>query len=132
MSEEADKLPSDWERHKFEVETRLKERELHLAAERLKVESRRNILISAVVPLVIALVTAVPGWIASRSQKALQKAEFEARLVTESVSTGNPDQAATNLQFLISSGLLGGETAARVNDYLQNRVPGTGRALPTR
>jgi hypothetical protein len=122
----------DWAKHKFEVETQLKQRELQLAADRLRVENRRNILISALVPIVVALMTAVPTYLNSLNQQALQKAAFEAQLITDSVRTGNPDQAAQNLEFLVQSGLLSGETATRVASYLQTRQPGTGRALPPR
>lgn len=120
-----------WEREKFEIETRLKERELQLSANRLKTENRRNILIGALVPIVVALMTAVPAYINSLNQQALQKATFEAQLITESVKTGNPDQAAVNLEFLVQSGLLSGDTAERVREYLDNRKPGKGRALPS-
>jgi beta-lactamase regulating signal transducer with metallopeptidase domain len=51
---------SAWEQRRFDVETQLKERELQLTAERLKTENRRNILIGALVPIVIAIMTAVP------------------------------------------------------------------------
>lgn len=122
----------DWAKHKFEVETQLKQRELQLAADRLRVENRRNILISALVPIVVALMTGVPTYLNSLNQQALQKAAFEAQLITDSVRTGNPDQAAQNLEFLVQSGLLSGETATRVAAYLQTRQPGTGRALPPR
>lgn len=123
---------SEWEKHKFDVETRLKERELQLATDRLRVESHRNILIGALVPIVIALMTAVPTYINSLNQQALQKATFEAQLIIDSVKTGDPNQAAENLAFLVRSGLLSGDTATRVEKYLQTRKPGTGRALPAR
>ena len=84
------------------------------------------------VPIVVALMTAVPTYINSLNQQALQKAAFEAQLITESVKTGHPDQAAVNLSFLVESGLLSGETALRVRAYLKERLPGTGRALPVR
>lgn len=127
-----DVLPDDeWEKHKFSVETELKERELRLSADRLRADNRRNILIGALVPIVIGLMTAVPTYINSLNQQALQKANFEAQLITDSVRTGDPDQAAMNLAFLVQSGLLSGEVASRVEEYLQERLPGTGRALPT-
>lgn len=132
MDNEGFATGSEWEQKKFDIETRLKERELHLAAERLKTENRRNILIGMLVPIVVALMTAIPTYINSLNQQALQKAAFEAQLITESVKTGDPDQAAINLEFLVKSGLLSGETAVRVRAYLEERKPGSGRTLPVR
>jgi hypothetical protein len=66
------------------------------------------------------------------NQQTLQKATFEAQLITDSVKTGDPDQAAVNLEFLVQSGLLSGDTGVRVREYLERRQPETGRALPAR
>lgn len=120
----------EWEKHKFAVETQLKERELQLATDRLRAESLRNILIGALVPIVVALMTGVPTYINSLNQQALQKATFEAQLIIDSVKTGDPDQAAVNLAFLVQSGLLSGQTATRVENYLKTRKPKEGRFLP--
>lgn len=120
----------EWERKKFSLEMDFKERELQISKNRLKVEARRNILIGLLVPIIVALMTAVPAYINSVNQQALKQLEFEAQLITNSVKTGDPDQAAINLKFLIDSGLLGGKTAERVSKYLKNREPGVGRALP--
>lgn len=122
---------SDWGKHRFDVEIQLKRKELQLAADRLKIENRRNLLIGALVPIVVALMTAVPAQLNSLNQQALQKATFEAQLITDSVKTGSPDQAAENLAFLVESGLLSGETATRVSSYLEKRPAGKGRALPS-
>jgi hypothetical protein len=74
---------------------------------------------------------AVDTQIQSAQLQALaDQRKFEANLITESVRTGDPDQAATNLQFLIQAGLLTGDVAKRIQDYLTHRMPGKGRALP--
>lgn len=122
--------PTEWEKYKFETEARLKERELGISQLRLANESRRNVLIGVLVPIVVTLMTAVPAYINSQNQQILQQATFEANLITESVKTGDPDQAAVNLAFLIDAGLLSSRTEERIAEYLNNRLPGTGRALP--
>jgi len=123
---------ADWSRRRFEVETELKYRELAVAEKRLKADNRRNILISALVPIAVTLMTGVPAYLNAANQQALQRAAFEAQLITDSVRTGDPDQAAVNLGFLVRSGLLAGETGERVAQYLAERQPGTGRMLPPR
>ncbi len=119
-----------WDRKKFSLELDLRERELKVAQDRLKIETRRNILIGALVPIVLAFMTANPAYINSVNQQALKKLEFEAQLITSSIKTGNPDQAAVNLKFMVDAGLLAGPTAERVSAYLKNRKPRQGRSLP--
>ena len=121
----------EWERKKFSLDMDFKERELQISKDRLKVETRRNILIGALVPIIAALMTAVPAYINSENQQALKQLEFESQLITNSIKTGDPDQAAINLKFLVDSGLLNGKTAERISRYLQNRKSGIGRALPS-
>lgn len=123
---------ADWSRRRFEVETELRRREITIAESRLKADNLRNILIGALVPLVVALMTGLPAYLNAANQQALQRASFEAQLITDSVRTGDPDQAAVNLGFLVQSGLLAGETGERVARYLAERRPGTGRMLPPR
>ena len=120
----------EWEKHKFSVETELKERELQLSKDRLRAETRRNFLIGALIPIVVALMTALPTYINSLNQQELQQMTFEAQLIMDSIRTGDADQAAVNLKFLVESGLLSGETGSQVKQYLENRALGTGRVLP--
>ncbi len=122
---------TEWERHKFSVEMELRERGLRLSENRLKADTRRIILISALVPIVVTLMTAVPTYLNSLNQQALQEAAFEAQSITESIRTGDPNQAAVNLAFLVESGLLFGNTGSRIEQDLNFREPGTGRALPS-
>ncbi|WP_152912608.1 hypothetical protein [Candidatus Rhodobacter oscarellae] len=123
-------IPTEWERYKFETEAGLREREVKISHDRLIIEGRRNVMLGMLVPIVVALMTAVPAYINSINQQNLQQSTFEANLITESVRTGDPDQAATNLKFLVEAGLLSGKTADRVGRYLETRVPGEGRVLP--
>jgi predicted fused transcriptional regulator/phosphomethylpyrimidine kinase len=68
---------------------------------------------------------------AAVQQAELERLKFEANLITDSVKTGNPDQAAVNLQFLVNTGLLSGSLGEKVMMYLRNRKPGEGRMLPS-
>ncbi len=132
---------TEWERHKFSVETELREKELRLSENRLKADNRRNILISVLVPVVITLMTALPTFLSSYYQLRLEEVTslrqlemeevtFEGQLITEAVKTGDPDQAAENLGFLVEVGLLSGERRKLILGYLEHRPAGTGRALP--
>ncbi len=60
----------------------------------------------------------------------LEQLKFEANLITESIKTGDANQAATNLQFLVNTGLLSGTLGEKVKSYLINRKPGEGRVFP--
>lgn len=132
MESDTPMTEADRDRRRFEVETELKRRELTIAEKRLKADNLRNILIGALVPIVVALMTGLPAYLNAANQQALQRASFEAQLFTDPVRTGDPDQAAVNLGFLVQSGLLTGETGERVARYLAERRPGTGRVLPPR
>ena len=121
-----------WEEKKFLREMELRERELVVAELRLKSDNRRNLLIGALVPIIVALMTVLPSHLNSKNQQAMQRLTFEANLIMESIKTGDPDQAAENLQFLTQSGLLTGQTASQIDKFLRLRRPGSGggRVLP--
>jgi hypothetical protein len=71
-------------------------------------------------------------WLSGQISAASDERKFEANLITESVKTGDPDQAAVNLQFLLQSGLLTGDLAPKVENYLKSRQAGQGRTLPAK
>ena len=121
-----------WEEKKFWREMELREKELQVAELRLRSDNRRNLLIGALVPIVVALMTVLPSHLNSKNQQAMQRLTFEANLIMESIKTGDPDQAAENLQFLTQSGLLTGQTASQIDKFLRLRRPGSGggRVLP--
>lgn len=121
-----------WEEKKFLKEMALRERELAVAELRLKSDNRRNLLIGALVPIIVALMTVLPSYLNSKNQQAMLKTTFEANLIMESIKTGDPEQAAENLRFLTQSGLLTGQTASQIDAFLKLRKPGSGvgRALP--
>lgn len=121
-----------WEEKKFWREMELRERELQVAELRLKSDNRRNLLIGALVPILVALMTVLPSHLNSKNQQTMQRLSFEANLIMESIKTGDPDQAAENLKFLTQSGLLTGQTASKINNFIRLRMPdsGVGRVLP--
>ena len=58
-----------WEEKKFLREMELRERELVVAELRLKSDNRRNLLIGALVPIIVALMTVLPSYLNSRNQR---------------------------------------------------------------
>ncbi|HEX2478537.1 MAG TPA: hypothetical protein VHK45_04610, partial [Geminicoccaceae bacterium] len=61
----------------------------------------------------------------------VQRLKYQQDLVLEAMRTGDPDQAAENLRFLLDAGFLT-ENASAIREYLTKRPPKTGRALPPR
>jgi hypothetical protein len=90
----------------------------------------RSTLSAAGVTWLSGKITADTQREAALQQAELERLKFEANLITESVRTGSPDQAAVNLQFLVNTGLLSGVLGEKVTTYLMNRKPGEGRVLP--
>jgi len=93
--------------------------------------------IAAWASLTAAGLTWLSGTISARTQAEsaarqadLERRRFEGDLILNSVKTGDPDHAATNLSFLLDTGLLTGDTAKGIRAYLADRKPGEGRALP--
>ena len=126
---ESDSLVSAWERHKFETENRLREREIELSYAKLKAEGRRNIMIGAMVPIILAIVTALPAYQQSIRDRLLKQAEFEAALITNFVQASDAEQAKRNLWFLVQTGLVEGATGSSLRNYLETNTSG-GRVLP--
>jgi len=68
----------------------------------------------------------------AKSTIALENNKAEATRILEMIKTGDPDKAASNLEFLLRSGLVTDSSLAnRLADYLSSRKPGTGPALPS-
>jgi len=53
----------------------------------------------------------------------LEQRKFEANLILDSIRTGDAVAAAQNLDFLVSSGLLTGDLATSVHNYLARKTP---------
>jgi hypothetical protein len=67
---------------------------------------------------------------AARIQTAAAEKQFEADLIVQAARADTPDQAAENLRFWLSTGLVKGELGARVFEYLANRPSGQGLVKP--
>ena len=63
------------------------------------------------------------------AERKLEQLKAESAMILDVVRTGDPDKAATNLKFLVDVGLVP-QTAPRLDEYLNNRQPGTGKVLP--
>jgi hypothetical protein len=145
------------EREKWEAELRLRQRELDIkAAEQVTsakdVEARiaeqrrarwQNPLFLAV--LAAALAAAGNGVVAlingnaqrqseadkSRAELAVEETKSESARILEMLKTADPDKAASNLEFLLKSGLIQNEKRREdIAKFLAGRHPGQGPALP--
>jgi CDP-diacylglycerol pyrophosphatase len=147
-----------FEREKWEKEVEFRNRELSLREHEQELSAREtslkedearksrfwNPLVLAVVAAALAatgnaVVTVINGHDQRglESQKdsstlALETMKAEAARVLEVIKTADPDKAATNLQFLLDTGLLSDKrTATSITAYLASRKPGQGAALPS-
>jgi hypothetical protein len=67
----------------------------------------------------------------SKANLRLEDTKSEAARILEVVKTNNPDAAAVNLQFLLSTGLIADpRRREQIETYLRKRQPGEGFALP--
>ena len=62
----------------------------------------------------------------------IEESRSEAVRILEMIKTGEPDKAASNLQFLIDTGLITEKARVQhIQSYLAQRKPGTGPFLPS-
>jgi hypothetical protein len=98
--------------------------------------------IGALLSAFVAINIALFGFVTSRVQMNLEQAKaqnqlelerkkYESSLILAAVRTGNPDQAAENMKFLLDTGLVS-DQQGRLHEYLSKRHPGTGKTLPVR
>ena len=80
----------------------------------------------------IALVSdAAVAYINGANDQILESKKAEAGRILESLKTGNPDDSATNLKFLLEAGLITDPaTAQGLIEYLESRKAGEGAFLP--
>lgn len=146
-----------FEREKWETELAIKQRELALKEQEqknrdLEVEFKRqeqstskwsNPLVVAIFAASIAgignaVVTVVNGKLQraieterSRSTQNLEESKAESGRILEMIKTGDPEKAATNLAFLVETGLIANpDLVAQVRSYLAARKSGAGPSLP--
>jgi len=73
-----------------------------------------------------ALVSLVEGY----QDRQLETSKAEQARILEMIKTGDPDTAATNLEFILDAGLIKDqEIVTSLRSFLQNREPGTGPVL---
>src|SRR6266436_2486482 len=132
-----------WEQQKWRDEYQLKLRELDL---KQKEQERSNwsnplslaILAAFVAGLFSAVVALINGWQQRQIEQSkaaeslrIEDSRSEAGRILEIIKTGEPDKAASNLKFLIDTGLISNkELVAQIQGYLSTRQPGTGPFLP--
>jgi hypothetical protein len=139
-----------------DVDTELKR--IQLEAAKLDLEIKRSelrnrpvailsglsnpMVMAAVIAAVVTVSTSIISYVVSRhqiqleqnkadNQLKLERFKTESAMILDVLRTGDPDQAATNLGFLVDAGLVT-QAAPGVIHYLVNRHPGHGRfeALP--
>jgi hypothetical protein len=159
MSDPAPSAES-FEREKWQADVRLRERELDLRDRQVQadiIERRRTRWTNPLVLAVLAAALAAGGNAAvalingilqrsledSRStaqnklekekadaQQALEESKAEAARILEVIKTNDPDKAATNLRFLLDTGMIGSENRRRdLSAFLKARPQGQGPAL---
>ena len=142
-----DVVTSVSDREKWETEKAFREREISIrereqvtneAELKLKEKEQlasqwRNPLIVAIIAAALAVVgNAVLAFTNGLQQRRLEAEKSEQQRILEMIKTGNADQVAENLGFLIAAGLISNPSLqARLQTFLDNRNPGSGPSLPS-
>jgi hypothetical protein len=142
MSDEDAQLSNNQEMREVKLETARIERDIKAAELRQKnwdYDHRPTSFGSLIrSPVVAVAVFAALGTLAGTfltylnalSQRETDALRLETQTILEMVKTGDPDQSAVNLQFLVQSGLLQ-RLAPQVENFLMMRRPAQGPILPT-
>ncbi|MBM9594120.1 trypsin-like serine peptidase [Roseitranquillus sediminis] len=121
-----------------ERELALRERELDLKAADLDLRRHQNVSGGWRSPLVVAVLAAtaaalgnaVVAIVGGMQERQLAAQEAEHARILEMIKTGDPDDAAANLDFLLAAGLIETPaTVANLRRFLDERAPGTGPTL---
>jgi hypothetical protein len=96
------------------------------------VKSGANPIVLAVFAAAIAAAgNAGVAWLNGYEVNRANVSKGEADRILEAIKTNNPDNAATNLSFLIDAGLVESpETKGPIENYLKHRKKGEGATLP--
>jgi hypothetical protein len=127
---ERDRL--EFEREKWRTDVELRGREIALKEREQASSKWRNPLTVAVFAAAAAasgnaVVAMINGW----QQVDIENSKVESTRILEMIKTGNTETAASNLDFLIQSGLVTDpDRVAKVTAFLKTRQPGTGPSLP--
>jgi N-acetyl-anhydromuramyl-L-alanine amidase AmpD len=116
-----------------EREVVVKERELELKRQEASASAWRSPLVLSVLGVTLAAIgNAAVSYITAGQQRELEDRKSEQSRILEMLKTGNADKAAENLRFLVEAGLISDKTLiASLNQFQQQRKPGTGPSLPT-
>lgn len=146
----ADKENSPTEREKWQAELELKREELALKRKEIdgrEVESRRARWSSPLVLAILGAILAAIGNIVAtfysgveqrnietlkhEAEQETEREKAESQLILEVIKTANPDKAAENLAFLVSTRLINDKTRREaISAYIKSRPTGTGVTLP--
>jgi hypothetical protein len=146
-----DQARFEFEREKWRDELNLRTRELALKEAELQAKRAAppaspwytNPLVLAILAATVAAIgNAVVATVNGRMQRRLENTKRDAELtleatkaestrILEMIKTGDTEAAAKNLQFLVDTGLVASpERAEKLRNYLADRAPGSGPALP--
>jgi hypothetical protein len=156
---EIDALPAQlkFEREKWAAEVVAREREIAIKereqqtreaeltlkrSEQARSQWTNPLTVAVVGAALIGLGNAIATWWNGRLQRVLEaeraiqqqsidERRAESERILQVIKTGDPDRSATNLLFLLESGLIySNSIASRLRDYLAQRKPGSGPSLP--
>ena len=124
--------PSPFEERKWADEKALREREINLKQREIDKSAWASPLVLALcAAIVTALVTVYVSIDNNKRQHELELSKSEQARILEAIKSGDADQAAENLRFLLEAGLIDTpRVAERVKDGLAKRVAGKGPYLP--
>jgi hypothetical protein len=120
------------EREKWEAEASFREREISVREQEQRIreaelelkrkEGWRSPLVLAVLAAAIAARERFVAWINGIQERDLERTKAEDARILEMIETGDPEQAAVNLEFLLGTGLiLNAETKANLGRVLIKR-----------
>ena len=135
------------ETQKWQDQIRLREREIVVKEREQEIrdrevqakidESRKSkwgspLVLAVLAAAVAALGNGAAALISSRASQQVEETKAEAARILELIKTGDPDRAASNLEFLLELGLISEPNrATKLRENLRNRIPGLGPSLPS-
>jgi hypothetical protein len=132
MSDVSDRDRFEFDRQKWRAEFDVRAREVAVKEkEQAGSKWRSPITVAILAAAAAAAGNAIVAIINGSQQVALENSKAESARILEMIKTGDTEQAASNMEFLLKSGLVADEKRAeRLAQYLQTRERGTGPSLP--
>jgi hypothetical protein len=126
---------SEFRRREIDVKEReqaLKEKDFEFQrAQAARTRWTNPLFIGLVAAAIAAFGNAVVAYLNAREGQVLEETRAESGRILEMIKTGNPDQAAENLRFLLDTGLVATpKYVADISTFLQKRKPNQGPTLP--